>query len=358
MEQTSIGVVGTAKNTGKTTTVLGLLDACLSETLGAGLVGIGYDGEELDHITGLPKPNYFLMPPISVATAEECLLSSQIPHEILVRTGISSVFGEILIARVKAPGRVILAGPNKAEGISFVLEAFKKIGTDIVLIDGSINRVIPLMEADQVVFATGASRSTDIHKLAKEIEAIHFLFCLGRFIPKDLGLSSEKEIKIVSWNGKERFVSGNSICSKESLERVMGQVEASSEFILIPGIIFFEQWKDALSRFEKMLRGKQIILPSPGHILVSGEPVSLMGIIQCLSKGGSRISVLKSISMAAVTVNPSYPEKKDFTGGYTHEYIDEKNLLHAISKAFPGPVFNMKHPDSGRRLLRVLKKIK
>jgi hypothetical protein len=290
MEQTSIGVVGTAKNTGKTTTILGLLDACRSEMLEAGLVGIGYDGEELDHITGLPKPNYFLVPPITIATAEECLFSSQVPHEILVRTGITSIFGEILIARVEAPGRMILAGPNKTEGISLVLEAFEKMGTEIVLIDGSINRVIPLMEADSVIFATGASRSTDIHKLAKEIEAIYFLFCLDRFIPKNLDLSPATEIKIVSWNGKERFVSGNSICSTEDLERMMGQVEASSEFILIPGIIFSEQWEDILLRFEKKLRGKQIILSSPGHILISGEPVALMGIIQCISKGGSRIS--------------------------------------------------------------------
>jgi molybdopterin-guanine dinucleotide biosynthesis protein len=54
----SLGVLGTAKNTGKTTTLNALLK-CLSEKLLA-LTSIGFDGEDLDHITCLPKPNVFV----------------------------------------------------------------------------------------------------------------------------------------------------------------------------------------------------------------------------------------------------------------------------------------------------------
>jgi len=78
-------------------------------------------------------------------------------------------------------------------------------------------------------------------------------------------------------------------------------------------------------------------------------------VIERLRKKSCRISVMKSAPLAAVTVNPFYPKKKDSAEEYTSDYLDAHSLLGTIRRAFSGPVFDMKQPGSGSRLLRVLK---
>ena len=69
----AIGILGTAKNTGKTTTFNFLLEWSNLESIKVGLTSIGYDGEDIDNITGLPKPRIFVQKDNTIATAEQCL---------------------------------------------------------------------------------------------------------------------------------------------------------------------------------------------------------------------------------------------------------------------------------------------
>jgi len=55
-----VGIAGTAKNTGKTTTTSAILDELYNMEIPIGLTSIGYDGEEIDNITRLPKPRLFV----------------------------------------------------------------------------------------------------------------------------------------------------------------------------------------------------------------------------------------------------------------------------------------------------------
>ena len=48
----AIGILGTAKNTGKTTTFNFLLEWSNLKSIRVGLTSIGYDGEDIDNITG------------------------------------------------------------------------------------------------------------------------------------------------------------------------------------------------------------------------------------------------------------------------------------------------------------------
>ena len=68
-----IGFAGTAKNTGKTSTALHVLQLCHEHGLQVALTSIGYDGETMDNVTGLPKPRYWLEPGMLLATSERCL---------------------------------------------------------------------------------------------------------------------------------------------------------------------------------------------------------------------------------------------------------------------------------------------
>ena len=54
-----IGIAGTAKNTGKTTTLVASIKF-FAENQKMFITGIGYDGEDFDNLTGLPKPRVFV----------------------------------------------------------------------------------------------------------------------------------------------------------------------------------------------------------------------------------------------------------------------------------------------------------
>ena len=74
MQTIIIGIAGTAKNTGKTTTTSFIMaEVKKNEKLNLGLTSIGYDGEDIDNVTGLPKPKIEVWPGVLVAVAEKCL---------------------------------------------------------------------------------------------------------------------------------------------------------------------------------------------------------------------------------------------------------------------------------------------
>jgi molybdopterin-guanine dinucleotide biosynthesis protein len=71
-----LGIAGTAKNTGKTTATAAIIQELRTRGVGFYLTSIGYDGENIDNVTGLPKPKLRVEPGDVVATAERCLAVS------------------------------------------------------------------------------------------------------------------------------------------------------------------------------------------------------------------------------------------------------------------------------------------
>lgn len=107
----TIGFAGTAKNTGKTTAALQVLDRAAEAGLCLAVTSIGYDGEQRDHVTGLPKPRYALPAGTLLATAEQTLpVCGRL--EILETSPIRTILGQVVIARMTEPGPAALAGPN------------------------------------------------------------------------------------------------------------------------------------------------------------------------------------------------------------------------------------------------------
>ena len=74
--RTIVGISGTAKNTGKTTTLLEVTKFFHQKSHDIFLTSIGYDGEDFDNITGLPKPRVLVPQGAMVASALPLLESS------------------------------------------------------------------------------------------------------------------------------------------------------------------------------------------------------------------------------------------------------------------------------------------
>ena len=104
MKRRVIGILGTAKNTGKTTTLNYLLKWLNTKEIKVGLTSIGYDGEDIDNITGLPKPRIAAQQDNVIATAENCISTFKDNIKIIEKTSVNTSLGKILIGKVKRDG--------------------------------------------------------------------------------------------------------------------------------------------------------------------------------------------------------------------------------------------------------------
>ena len=152
----SLAVVGTSKNAGKSVVIGALVDALARSGVAFGLCTIGRDGEAADALDGGPKPRFFARPGMLLALPA-ALVPRSPALELLEDTGEQSALGGILIARVRAPGYVEIAGPPSAAALRRVADALRR-RAGFVLIDGAVDRIAALRGGeDAVVVAVGAA---------------------------------------------------------------------------------------------------------------------------------------------------------------------------------------------------------
>ncbi|ODA39691.1 hypothetical protein [Desulfosporosinus sp. BG] len=162
----TIGIAGTAKNTGKTTTTLSLLDYYNTKGVKIGLTSIGYDGETIDNVTGLPKPRLFVRKGLLIVTAEKCFQASSAKVKILENLGIDTPLGKLVCAVVEREGLIVMAGPNQSYHLKNVRDLLFSYGAELIIVDGALGRIAPMVETDGFIMATGASYNLDSHQVA------------------------------------------------------------------------------------------------------------------------------------------------------------------------------------------------
>ena len=165
-----LALVGLAKNTGKTVALNALLGELRAQGRHVGVTSVGRDGEERDAIDfRIAKPRIELAAESLVATTDLLLRTSGLPHETLERTGVRTPLGEVLIARLRGPGAVEVAGPSAATDVRAVADAMLAHGAEQVLIDGAIDRRAASSPdvSDGLVMSTGAVLDRDIEEVVR-----------------------------------------------------------------------------------------------------------------------------------------------------------------------------------------------
>ncbi len=316
----SIGIAGTAKNTGKTTTLSAVMDLLKQSGISLALTSIGYDGEAMDNVTGLPKPRIVVQEGDIAAVAQSCLRASEAVIEVLEDTGIQTGMGHILIGRVKKGGKLVLAGPNKRRELREVLNRLETYGTALCIVDGALNRMAPLVEVDGLILATGAARHTDIARLARESGIILELFSLP--VLNDQGRTGE----ILS------------VFTQSGYDTLQMELDGT-ETLRIAGVIACE-YLNKLS-LHKGISGKRLIFKDPIKLLLSGSPEEAYASLRKLREAGAQIGIEHPIQTLAVTVNPYYPQYRYNSGDYDAAYVDKEELLTAITAAVSAPCYDV-----------------
>ena len=168
---TRLALVGLAKNTGKTETLGALLRELEEQGRRVGVTSVGRDGEERDVIDArIEKPRVRLAAGSLVATTDALLRASAIPHELIEQTGVRTPLGRVLVARVREPGAIEVAGPSAAADVRAVCDAMLAHGAEQVLIDGAVDRRAASSPdvSDGLVMATGAVLDQDIAEVVKQ----------------------------------------------------------------------------------------------------------------------------------------------------------------------------------------------
>ncbi len=337
-----IGIAGTAKNTGKTTALSVLLREAQRRRLAAGVTGIGYDGEERDTVTMLPKPRLHLETGTLVTTSTSCIPVSSAGLEQVEQTPFRTALGQVVILRVTSPGLVVVAGPNKTDELQDVVSRMQAVGAGSVFVDGSLNRIAPMVVAERIVFATGAARTTDIDQLVTETLAIERLFSFPRVTTTTPRASGMQLI------GEDVQVhrASSAVQGIEEMEMAFRMIPDGLKQVIVPGMVTLQglsalvrltlRHKQSHTSHETPGTPVQVVFDDPFKLLLAGDPTKTAALLEQMDSRVARISYRHTPRLVAVTINPSYPA---FDGTVYHAaLLDSSSMLQRFRERLSTPV--------------------
>jgi predicted regulator of Ras-like GTPase activity (Roadblock/LC7/MglB family) len=319
-----LALVGLAKNTGKTETLAAILAEHAAAGRRVGVTSIGRDGEERDVIDGrIIKPRIRLVAGSLVATTDALLRASTIPHERLLRTGVRTPLGEVVVGELHEQGTIEVAGPSAAADVRVVSEAMARLGAEQVLIDGAIDRRAASSPtvADGLVMATGAVLSEDIEQVVALTAAAVELVRLPEARPP----TGEHEEPMV--------LPRRLVLSGEPPEiAVLLRAHPQASTLVVDGALGGRFLQGLLSaRRERAGRELRIVVGDPTKVFLSGRAPGWY------RRQGIAIEVLRTIELKAITVNPVAPQAHHF---------DSERLRALIEEAVGDvPVFDVLDPN-------------
>jgi hypothetical protein len=305
-----LALVGLAKNTGKTETLTAILSDHAAAGRRIGVTSIGRDGEERDALDArIAKPRIRLEADDLVATTGSLLRASATAHERLLQTGVRTPLGEVVIARLREPGMVEVAGPNVAADVRAVTDAMAAFGAEQVLIDGAIDRRAASSPAvaDGLVMATGAVLSEDIERVvALTREAVELV---------RLPLAGESGEDA---NDEQVAVARGLVLGSEPAEIASLLREHPRAGVLEVDGALSERFLEGLllARRGRGARELKIVVADPTKVFLSNRAPGWY------RRQGLAIEVVHGIALKAITINPVAPQSHRFDSGRLRTLIE------------------------------------
>ena len=342
-----LALVGLAKNTGKTETLVALLRELDAAGRTVGVTSVGRDGEERDVIDArIAKPRVRMRPGSLVASTDELLRASAVPYELLEQTDVRTPLGRVQIARLLQAGAVEVAGPSVAAQVRSVSDAMLERGAEQVLIDGAVDRRAASSPevSDGLVMATGAVLS---HELAEVVERTREAVELAR-LPRPgpatpvtqmaLELAAARNARadgdgaLIGPDAKSTPLPPRFVLRAEASELArLLDAQPDAELMLIYGALperFLEQLRPVLRRARRTLT---LLVGDATRVFLGERDVDWY------RRQGLELRAIQPIDLRALTVNPVAPQSHSFDSGQLRDAL--QRTLGEL------PVLDVCHPD-------------
>jgi hypothetical protein len=84
----------------------------------------------------------------------------------LENLGIATPLGKLVCGVVEREGLIVTAGPNQSQHLRIVRDLLFQYGAELIIVDGALGRIAPMVETDGFIMATGASYKLDSYQVA------------------------------------------------------------------------------------------------------------------------------------------------------------------------------------------------
>ena len=288
-----VSIIGMCKNAGKTTALNRIIRESARAQKRLALTSIGRDGEDQDLVTGTKKPGIYIPEDTLIATASDLVVRHcDVTREILDTTGIFTPMGEVVIFRSRSAGNVQLAGPSMTSQLASVREDFFRLGADLVLIDGALSRksLCSRQVTEATILCTGAS----YHKNLRTVVEDTAYQCRILTLPE---AEDDRLLPFAETDSRDTLLlTENGILSVAgSLEAALRQNKANTVFF---GGALTDHLVKPLILSAVPLKELNFVVRDASKILLKPDS------FEKLQRRGVRLQVLRSVNLAAVTVNP------------------------------------------------------
>ena len=320
----SLSIVGLEKNTGKTECLKYVLDRLPVQTKRIAVTSIGIDGETVDQVTRTQKPEIVLREGMYFGTSETHYRQRRLVSELIDVSDENTSLGRVVTARALTGGKILLSGPSSASSLRRWMGDMRRLGIDLVIIDGALSRMSSASPAvsQSMILATGAAYSANINTLVSKTAHVVDLVNLELTSEKNRDKLSllDKGLWFIDKQGELHTLDTMTSLSKD----IHFQGMEDCEILYVAGALvdgFLEK-----VRKNKNLKQVELVVRDFTKIFVTPQQFRLF------IKAGGRISVLQKSKLIAVTVNPTSPS------GYV---LDSDTLCARLSEAIRLPVYDL-----------------
>jgi len=326
-----VSIVGTCKNAGKTVTLNEIVSQADKNGIRLGLISTGRDGERKDVLTRTEKPPIYVRCGTILTTVENAIKREHAGIEIFKVTDYNTPMGRVVLGRTTENGYAEISGPNSSLTIKEMCLEMQKLGAELILIDGSLDRrasAAPYV-SHGTVLATGAAFARDINGVVEK--TMHLINTY--LVPvaeeediRDIACSTINMGKsaVIALDGSITYL--NIITSIQSGDIISEYLNEDTAYVVLSGSATVGTVKDILLKRKSPVK---IIVKDSTRIFIPAEDFFI------LKKLGMELRVVENINIVALTVNPYSPE------GY---YLEPMKLLDTMRNAVSGiPVFDVIH---------------
>jgi hypothetical protein len=329
LKYSSVAIVGTEKNTGKTECLNYILSQLNNGSTSVAVTSIGIDGESIDQVTGTAKPEITVFENMIFITSEKHYFTKRLTAEILNVSAERTSLGRLITAKAKSTGKIILSGPANTELLQKIITRNADFGADITIVDGALSRMSPASPGivQAMILATGAAYSANIRQLVQKTKFLCELISLDTAdeYAKNMLVHIDKGWYGIDENGTLHDMHTESSFMPISMETNKKELLCKCRTLFVAGVV-----TDRLLSFLRMqgnIDEFTLIAKDFTKIFVSPEVYGSF-----LKKGGC-IKVLHKTRLIAITVNPVSPQ------GYV---LDTKMLQDMLRQNLNFPVYDLR----------------